>query len=165
MRWSMTGTKSVLPLQTGRDKDHSEMIRRDLDERGNNMRHAQRLPCRADCEGPTRRCSGTLLLLAIASLVVACGDTSSSWGSATFTGSGSANLAWNAVTAPAGLAGYKVYYGTAPRVYGPGLSVGITPSYQVMGLSSGTTYYFAVTALDSQGYESLYSNEASKAIP
>ena len=81
----------------------------------------------------------------------------------------SATLAWDAVQATA-LSGYRIYYGTSPGLYfqsrGNGLTVGRDDTaYVVTGLSSGTTYYFAVTAFDSPGNESAYSAEASKAIP
>jgi hypothetical protein len=79
-----------------------------------------------------------------------------------------ANLAWDAVTDPS-LSGYRVYYGTAPGTYfqafGQGLNVGNVPAYTVTGLSSGTRYYFAVTAVDTAGNESTYSNEVFKDIP
>jgi hypothetical protein len=84
------------------------------------------------------------------------------------TTSNSATLAWDAVAAT-NLSGYRVYYGTAPGVYlqslGQGLSVGNITSYTLMGLSNGTRYYFAVTAFDTTGHESGYSNEAFKDIP
>jgi hypothetical protein len=82
--------------------------------------------------------------------------------------SNSATLAWDAVTAT-NLSGYRVYYGTAPGTYqqaaGQGISVGNVTTYTLMGLSSGTRYYFAVTAFDTQGNESGYSNETFKDIP
>jgi fibronectin type 3 domain-containing protein len=79
---------------------------------------------------------------------------------------GSALLSWSA---PSGsVAGYRVYYGTASRSYvqakGSGLYVTNT-TYTVPSLSSGKTYYFAVTAVDASGKESAYSSEATKAIP
>jgi len=77
-----------------------------------------------------------------------------------------ATLMWDAATAATG---YRVYYGTAPGVYlqalGQGFSVGNVLTYTVTGLSSGTRYYFAVTAVDTLGNESGYSNEVFKDIP
>jgi len=71
------------------------------------------------------------------------------------------SLAWEP---PAGnIAGYNLYYGTSPGNYTNNLHVGLTPSYTLSGLSPGT-YYFAVTANDSFGNESDYSNEISRAI-
>ncbi len=82
--------------------------------------------------------------------------------------SNSASLAWDAVTAP-NLSGYRVYFGTAPGTYlqplGQGISVGNVTAYTLTGLASGSLYYFAVTAFDTLGMESAYSNEVSKSIP
>jgi len=107
--------------------------------------------------------------LAIASLLIACGGSSDRVSSATSTTAGTATLAWDAVTDP-NLHGYRVYYGTFAGIYlqslGQGLPVGNgTTTYQVTGLSTGATYYFAVTAYDLQGDESAYSNEVRKVIP
>ena len=107
--------------------------------------------------------------MAIASLLIACGGSSGGATNATSTTAGTATLAWDAVTAPS-LQGYRVYYGTFAGTYlqspGQGLPVGSgTTTYQVTGLSTGATYYFAVTAYDSQGDESAYSNEVLKVIP
>ena len=84
-------------------------------------------------------------------------------------GAATATLAWDAVQA-ATLSGYRIYYGTSPGLYFQSLGDGLTVSngvttYMVTGLSSGTTYYFAVTAFDTSGSESGYSVEASKVIP
>jgi hypothetical protein len=78
---------------------------------------------------------------------------------------GSAALSW---TAPAGgVAGYRVYYGTTSQTYsqtkGNGQYVTGT-SYTVPSLTSGAKYYFAVTAVDSAGKESVYSTEVTKTI-
>jgi len=82
--------------------------------------------------------------------------------------SNSADLAWDAVTVPS-LSGYRVYFGNAPGTYlqslGQGISVGNVTTYTVMGLASGTRYYFAVTDFDTLGNESSYSNEVFKDIP
>jgi len=82
--------------------------------------------------------------------------------------SNSAVLAWDAVTVP-NLSGYRVYFGTAPGTYlqsvGQGISVGNVTTFTVMGLASGTRYYFAVTDFDTLGGESSYSNEVFKDIP
>ena len=82
--------------------------------------------------------------------------------------SNSANLAWDSVTAT-NLSGYRIYYGTSPGTYlqsfGQGITVGNTTTYTLLGLSSGTRYYFAVTAFDTSGNESVYSNEAFKDVP
>jgi fibronectin type 3 domain-containing protein len=82
--------------------------------------------------------------------------------------SATATLAWDAVQA-ATLSGYRIYYGTSPGLYFQSHGNGLTVSnnvttYMVTGLSSGTTYYFAVTAFDTSGNESGYSVEGSKVI-
>src|SRR5947208_13308994 len=71
---------------------------------------------------------------------------------------GDVNLAWDAST---GAAGYKVHFGTASRVYGTPVDVGASTTYTVTGLAAGT-YYFAVTAYDSSGVQSDFSNEVTR---
>jgi len=63
------------------------------------------------------------------------------------------------------LAGYRVYYGTATRAYGQGIDAGNVTTCSMTGLRRNTTYYFSVTALDTSGGESGFSNEVSKAMP
>jgi fibronectin type 3 domain-containing protein len=61
-----------------------------------------------------------------------------------------------------------VYWGTSPRTYQQSQGQGVyvtSPSYVVNNLTSGRTYYFAVTAYDAAGLESAFSAEAVKAIP
>lgn len=71
-------------------------------------------------------------------------------------------LVWDPNTEP-DLAGYRAYWGTASRSYGPPVNVGLSTTYIVPGLAPGT-YYFAVTAYNSAGYESGYSNEVSATV-
>jgi hypothetical protein len=71
-------------------------------------------------------------------------------------------LAWDPVSAST-LAGYKMFVGTTSRTYGTPTNVGNVLTYTVSGLSAGT-YYFAVTAYDTSGNESGYSNEATAVI-
>ena len=71
-------------------------------------------------------------------------------------------LAWDANTESA-LAGYKLYYGTSSRTYGTPITVGNVTTYTVTGLGTGT-YYFAVTAYDTSGVETTYSNEATATL-
>jgi len=63
------------------------------------------------------------------------------------------------------LAGYRVYYGTAPLTYTQSLDVGNDTICTVTGLSSGTRYYFAATAYSTLNDESVISNEVFKDIP
>jgi hypothetical protein len=80
----------------------------------------------------------------------------------------SSQLVWDAPTTnPDGtplngtLAGYKVYYGTASGNYTMVIDAGNVTSYDVSGLAAGT-YYFVVTAYDTVGSESPYSNEVMR---
>jgi hypothetical protein len=89
-------------------------------------------------------------------------------GSATYTlkvfAVASVVMQWDASTDPS-VTGYKFYLGTASGVYGAGVDVGNATSYTVKNLLSGHTYYFAVTAYNSSGQESAYSNEVAYAVP
>jgi hypothetical protein len=69
-------------------------------------------------------------------------------------------LAWNA-NSETDIAGYKVYYGTASQNYDWVLDIGKVTTYTVTGLTSGSNYYFAVTAYDTSDLESTYSNQVS----
>jgi len=79
-------------------------------------------------------------------------------------GNAQVSLSWAAPTGTAAATGYNVYEGTAPG-HESGTPVnGATPvtgtSYLVTGLSSGQSYYFEVTAINSAG-EGAPSNEAN----
>jgi hypothetical protein len=69
-------------------------------------------------------------------------------------------LAWNPNIEP-DLAGYKVYCGTASGAYGTPINVGNVTTYTLTGLTNGQTYFIAVTAYDTSGNESSYSDEVS----
>ena len=71
-----------------------------------------------------------------------------------------ATLRW-APNTESDLAGYKVYYGTESRNYTNVIDVGNVTTYKITNLQAGT-YYFAVTAYDTSGNESAYSEEVSK---
>jgi putative Ig domain-containing protein/fibronectin type III domain protein len=86
-------------------------------------------------------------------------------------GTGSAQLSWTPPTARSdgtslgNLAGYYVRYGTAEGDYTETVQVttpGLT-SYTVSDLAAGT-YFFVVTAYDTNGVESSFSNAVSKTI-
>lgn len=86
-------------------------------------------------------------------------------------------LAWDA-NSEDNLAGYKLYYKTdtgGVPYDGTGLNEGdspvsialenlsdaVSPAFTLTGLAEGTTYYFALTAFDTDGLESDYSDEVS----
>jgi chitinase len=73
-------------------------------------------------------------------------------------------LGWNAVSA-ANLAGYVLYYGYSSRNYSLSVDVGNYTTAALSGLDQGKTYYFAATAYDTYGQESVFSNEVSYTIP
>jgi hypothetical protein len=75
-------------------------------------------------------------------------------------------LAWDA-NSESDLAGYKVYWGRSSGHYDntpvPTVAPSANPSFTTPSLPNGT-WYFAVTAYNSAGMESGYSNEVSKTI-
>ncbi len=73
-------------------------------------------------------------------------------------------LAWNANSEPT-VTGYKVYYGTASRVYSAVIDVGNWTSCVISGLQEGITYFFTATAYNSEGDESSYAGEISYTVP
>jgi len=73
-------------------------------------------------------------------------------------------LAWNAKQGP-DIAGYRIYYGNGPGDYDKTITIdtiGIS-EYLIEGLGK-SDWYFAVTAFNSLGIESDYSEEVYKAI-
>src|ERR1051325_7702393 len=83
-------------------------------------------------------------------------------------GPGTVALSWDA-NRELDVIGYRVYYGTSPGNYflpfGAGIDVSAATSLTITGLTKGTRYYFAVTALDAAGNESPFSREVFKDIP
>ena len=76
---------------------------------------------------------------------------------------GTAILSWSP-NPERDLAGYRVYYGTASRTYGPPVDVGTATTFTASTLTVGATYYFTVTAYDTAGNESGFANEVSRTI-
>lgn len=72
---------------------------------------------------------------------------------------GTVILTWNANSEP-DLAGYRVYYGNASRHYTTQHDVGNVTQITIDNIAENTPYYFAVTAYDTAGNESAYSEEA-----
>jgi hypothetical protein len=73
-------------------------------------------------------------------------------------------LAWDPST-DANVTGYFVYCGAARQTYTNKLNVANLTSATITGLVEGTTCFFAVTAHDCLGTESLPSNEVSYTVP
>lgn len=92
---------------------------------------------------------GTLLLLALCSSARAQYDVT---------------LAWDPSPDPT-VAGYRLYYGVASGTYTNVIDAGNRTSATASNLVFGVTYYFAVTAYDASGVESLPSNEVSYEAP
>lgn len=76
----------------------------------------------------------------------------------------SVTLAWDPDPGSA-IAGYRLYDGTASRTYTNVIDVGNATTNTVSGLISGVTYFFAVTAYDTNGLESDYSAEVGYTVP
>jgi hypothetical protein len=113
------------------------------------------------------------LLLATVALIASCGKSSvtssapSAAAPSAVATDGGVRLQWNPVTGQ-DVTGYRVYYGTASgtylQPYGQGLASTAT-TYTMTGLAGAQRYFFAVTATNSLGKESGYSNEASVDVP
>ncbi len=86
-------------------------------------------------------------------------------GLAAASGDGQVTLSWTQHTEN-DVTGYGIYYGTSasPTVVQDTTIGRATTSYIVSGLSNNVTYYFRITAIDQDGYESGFSDEIS-AIP
>ena len=69
-------------------------------------------------------------------------------------------LEWAACLEP-GITGYKLYYGTQSGAYTQILDVGDNPGAGLSGLIAGTSYFCNVTAYNSSGLESPFSEEFS----
>jgi hypothetical protein len=73
-------------------------------------------------------------------------------------------LAWDPNQEP-DVAGYKIHYGTSSRTYQHTVDVGVFTSCTISGLEVGKTYFFAVTAYDTNNNQSGYSAEAIYTVP
>ena len=72
----------------------------------------------------------------------------------------SVTLTWDPGTSPE-VAGYHLYYGAASGNYTNSIVMGNATTVTVSRLSSGVTYFFAVTAIGADGQESGFSDEIS----
>ena len=73
------------------------------------------------------------------------------------------SLRWSPNTEP-DVAGYKIYYGSASRSYHTVLNVGNITEYTFPAFERSGQYFFAITAYDTLGNESDFSEEVSTYI-
>jgi sulfur relay (sulfurtransferase) complex TusBCD TusD component (DsrE family) len=73
-------------------------------------------------------------------------------------------LGWNPDSGSA-IAGYRLYQGGASRTYTNVMAAGNLTNLTVSSLASGATYFFAVTAYNTNAVESDYSSEISYTVP
>lgn len=72
-------------------------------------------------------------------------------------------LAWDPSTSP-DIGGYRLYYGTNSRTYNVAIDVGNVTTNTVTTLATNVLYFFSVTAYNTVGLESDFSNEISYMI-
>ena len=95
-------------------------------------------------------------------------SNSSNQGSEALSGTGvaeqySVSLSWNASS---GVSGYNVYRGTTAGSYSKiNSTLDATTSYTDTTVTSGVTYYYAATSVDSSGQESGYSSPVQVTVP
>jgi len=83
---------------------------------------------------------------------------------------GEASLSWDPPTTNTDgspltdLGGFMVYYGTSPGIYEYTTDAGNQLTWNVINLTEGRVFFFAVSAYDIFGNESGFSNEVSKVI-
>lgn len=110
--------------------------------------------------------SGLITSIAAGSTTVTATSGSTSGSTALTVTAATATLSWGVPTTNSDgtpltdLIGYKIYYGTSSKNYTIMIDVGNVTTYAINNLSSGT-YFFAVTAYNTQKIESNYSNEVS----
>jgi hypothetical protein len=76
----------------------------------------------------------------------------------------SVTLAWDP-NPETDVGGYMVYHGTASRNYTNAVNVRNVTTNTVSGLVNGVTYFFAVTAYNTNGLESDFSDEVRYSVP
>jgi hypothetical protein len=79
---------------------------------------------------------------------------------ATGPGQYSVTMKWERSSSPE-VTGYHIYFGTASGDYTDSVVVGDVTTNTISGLTDGVTYFFAATAMDTNGAESSFSNEFS----
>jgi len=71
---------------------------------------------------------------------------------------------WKANSEP-DLAGYKLYIGTTPGVYSSVVELGMVTRFELTRLIRGMTYYFALTAYNTENAESAFTQELAYQVP
>jgi len=96
--------------------------------------------------------------------LVSCG-TGTGTGTETVTNPHSVDLSWTPSTSP--VVGYNVYRSTNSNGPYDELNPNLvsSTSYTDQTVANGATYYYVTTAVDAQGVESAYSNQAVAVIP
>jgi hypothetical protein len=138
------------------------------------------MPAWATLDAATGKLSGTpgaADVRTYSNIVISVSDGQASASLAAFsiqvvaTALGSVTLHWTAPTqntdgtALTNLAGYKVYWGTAPGSYPHSATItNVGLSSYVVDQLTPATWYFSMSALNSTGVESALSNAASKVI-
>jgi hypothetical protein len=99
--------------------------------------------------------------------LVACLLLANPWGAhaATPPSLATVTLAWDASSDHANLSHYQVHHGTAAGAYSITTNSGMALTLTVQGLVRGQTYYFAVTAIGTNGLTSDFSNEVGYTVP
>jgi hypothetical protein len=78
--------------------------------------------------------------------------------------SATVTLAWDPNPEPT-VAGYRLHYGTLSGAYTNTVDVAASTRATISALLEGVTYYMAVTAYDTSGNQSGYSDEIVYAVP
>ncbi len=84
----------------------------------------------------------------------------------TLTVTAQVSLSWNPSSSP-GIAGYNIYRSTVSGGPYTKVNSSLDPNvtYNDQAVQDGYTYYYVTTAVDNQGNESSYSNQASAYVP
>lgn len=112
-------------------------------------------------------CTANIMGAGVCDIIVVQRVVNAALGQGCITGSGhTATLTWVASTST-GVAGYNVYRGTASG--GPYTLVNSTPvsaiTYTDGGVAAGTTYYYVVKTVGSDGSLSAASSQITAAVP
>ena len=108
-------------------------------------------------------------ILMLASWLAGCtlsssGSGGGSGGGGGGTGPHTVNLSWKPSTST-NVVGYNIYRGSSTASYGLLNSMNSGTTYTDTTVQNGQTYFYVVTAIDSAGTESPYSNAAQAIIP